>query len=120
MERAGEFLSAALRRMKDPQAAKTWLKAAWPKLVGEAMAAHIRPSIFAKGVLRIEADSREWQKQAEWMHKEICERVNRSWGGKLVQEIRVERAARPGPRFAHEVDNSHTPFLRGRTAANKP
>src|SRR5487761_62494 len=87
MERAGEFLGAALRGMKDPEAARTWLKATWPKLVGDAMAAHIRPAAYAKGVLRIEADSREWQKQTESMNQEICERVNRSWGSRLVNEI---------------------------------
>ncbi|MFI5127292.1 MAG: DUF721 domain-containing protein [Candidatus Acidiferrales bacterium] len=120
MERAGEFLSAALRRMKDPEAARTWLKATWPKLVGDAMAAHIRPSAYAKGVLRIEADSREWQKQTESMNQEICERVNRSWGSHLVNEIRVEPAQHGGRRLAYEVDNNHIPFVRRPMSTRKP
>ncbi|MHB8755898.1 MAG: DciA family protein [Candidatus Acidiferrales bacterium] len=120
MERAGEFLSAALRGMKDPEAAKNWLHAAWPKLVGDAMAAHIRPCALAKGVLRIEADSREWLSQTQSMNQEICERVNRSWGGKLVREIRVEPAARAGRRLAYEVDNNHIPFIRRPAPTNKP
>ena len=120
MERAGEFLGAALRRMKDPEAARTWLKATWPKLVGNAMAAHIHPSAYAKGVLRIEVDSREWQKQAELMTQEICERVNRSWGTQLVHEIRVEPAQQSGRRLAYEVDNNHIPFIRGRVSTHKP
>ena len=120
MERAGEFLGAALRQMKDPHAARTWLKAAWPKLVGDALAAHIRPSAYAKGVLRIEADSREWQKQAESMNSEICERVNRSWGSRLVHEIRVEPAQRAGRRLAYEVDNNHIPFIRRPMSTRKP
>ncbi|MGH9729280.1 MAG: DUF721 domain-containing protein [Candidatus Acidiferrales bacterium] len=120
MERAGEFLGAALRRMKDPHAARTWLTAAWPKLVGDALAAHIRPSAYAKGVLRIEADSREWQKQAELLNQEIRERVNRSWGSHLVNEIRVEPAQNAGRRLAYEVDNNHIPFIRRPMSARKP
>lgn len=120
MERAGDFLSAALRQMKDPEAARTWLRATWPKLVGNAMAAHIRPSAYAKGILRIEADSREWQKQAESMNQEICERVNRSWGSHLVNEILVEPAPRAGRRLAYEVDNNHIPFVRRPMSTRKP
>jgi predicted nucleic acid-binding Zn ribbon protein len=120
MERAGEFLGAALRRMKDPDAARTWLKAAWPKLVGNALAAHIRPAAYARGVLRIEADSREWQKQAELMNQEICERVNGSWGSRLVNEIHVEPAQRAGRRLAYEVDNNHIPFVRRPMSTRKP
>lgn len=120
MERAGEFLGAALRRMKDPEAARTWLKATWPKLVGAGMAAHIRPTAYAKGVLRIEADSREWQKQAELMNQEICERVNRSWGSHLVHEIHVEPPQRAGRRLAYEVDNNHIPFIRRPMSTYKP
>ncbi|HXT73085.1 MAG TPA: DUF721 domain-containing protein [Candidatus Angelobacter sp.] len=120
MERAGEFLSAALRRMKDPEAARAWLKATWPKLVGEALAAHIRPSACSRGVLRIEADSREWQKQTESMNQEICERVNGSWGSHLVNEIRVEPAQHAGRRLAYEVDNNHIPFVRRPMSTRKP
>jgi predicted nucleic acid-binding Zn ribbon protein len=120
MERAGEFLGATLRRMKDPEAARTWLKATWPKLVGNAMAAHIRPSTYAKGILRIEADSREWQKQAELMNQEICERVNGSWGSRLVNEVRVESAQPAGRRLAYEVDNNHIPFVRRPMSTRKP
>lgn len=120
MERAGEFLSTVLRRMKDPAAARTWLAATWPALVGGALAAHIRPSACADGILRIEVDSREWLKQAESMHQEIRERVNRSWGGKLVHEIRVEPAPRQGQRLAYEVDNNHIPFIRRPASSHKP
>ena len=120
MERAGEFLGAALRGMKDPEAARTWLKATWPKLMGDAMAAHIRPVACVKGVLHIEADSREWQRQTESMNQEICECVNRSWGSHLVNEIRVEPAQRAGRRLAYEVDNNHIPFVRRPMSTRKP
>lgn len=118
MEKAGDFLSAALRRLKDPEAARTWLEAAWPSLVGDAMAVHIRPAAFANGILCVEADSREWHKQAESMSQDIRERVNSSWGRKLVSEMRVE-AAKRGNRLAYEVDNDHIPFIRKPASAGK-
>lgn len=113
-------MSRALRRMDDPKAARTWLNSTWASLVGKAMAAHIRPSACANGVLRVEADSREWRNQVESMHKEICERVNRSWGGALIREIHVESAPRNGARLAHEIDNDHIPFIRGASSHHKP
>lgn len=112
MEKASEILGRALRRMDNPQAAQTWLRSTWTSLVGKAMAAHIQPSACTNGVLRIEADSREWQNQAKAMSKEICERVNRCWGGALIHDIRVERAPQNGKRPAHEIDNEHIPFIR--------
>jgi len=120
MEKASEILGRALRRMDDAQAARTWLGSTWTSLVGKAIAAHIQPSACANGVLRVEADSREWQKQATAMGREICERINRSWGGTLVQEVRVEHAPRNGKRLAHEVDNEHTPFIRQKSARHTP
>lgn len=63
------------------------------------------------GVLRVEADSREWKNQAEAMEQQLRERVNQSWGRMLVREVRVE-LARPASRLAYEVDNNHLPFLR--------
>ncbi|HEV2287354.1 MAG TPA: DUF721 domain-containing protein [Candidatus Acidoferrales bacterium] len=116
MEKASEILGRTLRRMDDPAAARAWLDSTWTTLVGKAMASHIAPLACGKGVLRVEADSREWQNQAKAMSKEICERVNRSWGGVLIQEVRVECAPRSGKRPAHEIDNEHTPFIRRKAA----
>jgi predicted nucleic acid-binding Zn ribbon protein len=114
MERAGDFLGVALRRMRDPSAPAEWLKARWPSLIGATMAAHLRPASCGNSVLRIEADSREWKNQAEAMEKQLRERVNQSWGGTLVREVRVE-LARPKTRPAYEIDNNHLPFLRNRS-----
>jgi len=104
--------------MKDPSAAAAWLQARWPALLGQTMAAHLQPTSCTMGVLRVEADSREWKNQAEAMEQQLRERVNRGWGGTLVREVRVE-LARQGARLAYEVDNNHLPFLRKR-AKPKP
>jgi predicted nucleic acid-binding Zn ribbon protein len=113
MERAGDFLGATLHRIRDPKASGAWLRALWPSLVGETMAAHLLLSSCTKGILRLEADSREWKNQAETMEQQLRERVNQSWGGTLVREVRVELAAQGG-RLPYEIDNNHVPFLRRR------
>lgn len=113
MERIADLLGAALRRMKNPDAAPAWLNARWPALVGETMANHIRPASCHNGILRVEADSREWKNQAEIMSDKLRERVNREWGASLVRELRVE-TPRASTKLRHEFDNNHLPFLRKR------
>src|ERR1700681_4675023 len=43
VERAGEFLGRVAQRLGKPEAAIAWLGAAWPSIVGSALAAHTRP-----------------------------------------------------------------------------
>ncbi len=117
MERVADLLGATLRRMKSPEAAQAWLEARWSSLVGETFAAHIRPALMANRVLCLTADSREWKMQTENMREELRERVNRSWGGSLVHEVRIETQS--AARVRHEFDNNHLPFLRKR-AKPKP
>lgn len=116
MKRIGEFLGPALERLRDPRASAAWLRAVWPSVVGETMAAHLRPAGGRRGTLRLEADSREWKKQAELVRDELLKRVNQRWGGALVREVEVAiRAA--GPRLPYEIDNEHVPFVRRRAKA---
>jgi predicted nucleic acid-binding Zn ribbon protein len=117
MERAGDFLGATLHRMRDPKASTAWLRARWPSLVGETMAAHLRLATYTRGTLRLEADSREWRNQAEAMSEQLRNRVNRSWGGVLVGELLIEMAG-ANSRLPYEMDNDHVPFLRKRAKPN--
>lgn len=113
MERAGTFLGRAVRRLDRPEAALAWLRAAWPELVGAALAAHARPVRCAKSCLEIAADGKRWEKQLETMTGEFCERINRAWGAELVKEIQFVEA--PGvQKPACEEDLQHTPFVRRR------
>lgn len=118
MEKADELLGAALKSMRDSNAALAWLQARWASLIGEAFAGHIRPLACQRGVLRLEADSREWKAQAEAMEKQVRDRINRSWRGLLVRELQIEFASR-GRRLAYELDNNHLPFLR-KNANSRP
>jgi len=113
MERAGKILGGALRRLKKPEAALAWLSAAWPSVVGRALAAHTRPVRCSDGRLEVAADSKVWQKQLESMKSEFCARVNQAWGGELVQEVKF--LTKPGPRrLSREADNDYLPFIRRR------
>lgn len=123
MERAGDLLGRTLRRLKRPEAALSWLSAAWPQIVGSALAAHTRPVSCDQGCLEISADGKAWRKELEDLKPQFCARINQAWGGTLVREIRfgAARAAAasangagnsvPG-RLPRELDNDHTPFIR--------
>ncbi|HXQ27467.1 MAG TPA: DUF721 domain-containing protein [Candidatus Acidoferrales bacterium] len=116
MERAGEFLGKTLRRLDRPEAGLAWLASAWPTVVGKALAAHTRPVRCSGGCLELETDGKPWQRQLETMKRELCGRINQTWGGKLVGDVKFV-SARPGPkRIAREADNDHIPFIRRRRA----
>ena len=114
MQRAGEILGGAVRRMDRPEAAVAWLESSWATIVGKTLAAHTRPARCKDGCLEVAADGKAWRKQLESMKVEFCARVNQAWGGKLIREIKFV-AGKPGPRRAlRELDNEHTPFVRRR------
>jgi predicted nucleic acid-binding Zn ribbon protein len=110
MQRAGEILGLAVRRLEKPEAAMAWLEGAWTAVVGKELAAHTRPIRCTGGVLDIRASSKEWQNQIENMAGEFCNQINRAWGGVLVRGVRFSRAR--GPYVSKELDGEHTPFVR--------
>ena len=125
MERAGDFLGRALRRMERPEAALAWLSGVWPSVVGKALAAHTKPVRCERGCLEIAADGKPWRNQLESMKVDFCTRVNQAWGGNLIREVKFVAAKRgaggpdnpasAGPgRTPPELDNEHIPFIRRR------
>jgi predicted nucleic acid-binding Zn ribbon protein len=115
MERAGEFLGRVARRLKGTEAPLAWISAAWPRIVGDALASHTRPIRCQSGRLDLLADGEAWRKEVENMRREVCVRINQSWGGNLVREVSVAEVTSQ-PRTSYETDNSHTPFIRRRRA----
>jgi predicted nucleic acid-binding Zn ribbon protein len=112
MKRAGELLGPALRRLKCPEAALPWLAAAWPQIVGPALASHTRPVHFAQSCLEISTAGKAWKIELEELKPHFCARINQAWGGALVREIKFI-SVRPGPhRLPRELNNDHTPFIR--------
>jgi len=103
-----------VRRIEQPEAALAWLAAAWPGVVGKALAERTRPVRCDRGRLEVAAESKAWQKQLEEMKSEFCVRINQSWGAPLVREIKFVPPM-PGLRHvSHEMNNEHTPFIRRR------
>lgn len=114
MERAGDFLGRVVRRLDHPDAALAWLTASWPGIVGTALSTRTRPVRCGGGRFEVAAESKAWQKQLDEMKREFCSRINQSWGGPLVREIKFV-SANPVPKhICHELDNEHTPFIRRR------
>lgn len=127
MERAADFLGHVARRLGRPEAALAWLRAAWPAIVGPALAGHTQPVACRDGILEIAADARDWRAELEAMKPQFCQRINQAWGAALIREVRFSAprafaasaqpgslAAAPAPRLSREADNDHLPFIRRR------
>ena len=115
VERAGEFLGRVAQRLGKPEAAIAWLGAAWPSIVGGALAAHTRPIRCENGCLTIVADGKPWHRQLEGLKQEICSGVNRTWGRTLVREVVLIASKTELNSVSRELDNEYTPFIRKRT-----
>jgi predicted nucleic acid-binding Zn ribbon protein len=114
MERAGDFLANVIRRLDRPEATFAWLEGAWLSVVGPQLASHTRPLRCVGHRLELSSDSSAWQSQLVGMEQDVRARINQAWGGNLVRELKfvADRSSRaPIP---HELDNSHTPFIRRR------
>lgn len=115
MERAGEFLGRAVRRLGDPAAALAWLTAAWSEIAGPALAAHTRPMRCEKNRLEIAADGKTWRRQIEGMSREFCARINQEWGAALVHEVKfTDELPAESSAFSPAEDNTHIPFVHRR------
>ena len=113
MERAGNFLGNTFRKMKRPEATIAWLNAVWPSVVGRTLAAHTRPVRCTHGRLEISADAKPWRKQIEGLSVEFSAQVNKAWGSTLVREVKFVATQAELRHVSKELDNNHTPFVRG-------
>ena len=114
MERAGEILGRVLRRLERPEATLAWLSSAWPSIVGTSLAMHARPVRCTSGCLELAADAAAWQQQLQTMSHEVCGRINRAWGARLVREVKFVPDDRRVNRPRREAHNEHIPFIRRR------
>ena len=105
MERAGQSLWGALRRVARPEKPLDLLAAVWPLMVGRRLALHTRPVALSKGRVDVAVDQPEWQSQLESMGKDVRQQVNKWWGSELVREVRFvpERAKQQAARRAAHV-----------------
>ena len=93
-----------LREVLDPLTARLGLGGArdmrklwsrWCDVVGAAVAAHVEPTSFRDGVVRVRADSPTWATETTYLAETIRRGLNDALGTELVREIRVWSG--PGP-----------------------
>ncbi len=65
------------------------LIAAWPSLVGDALAAHSRPRALRDGVLAIVVDGPAWAGQLKYLDSVLVERIAAEVPIAEVHEVRV-------------------------------
>lgn len=83
--------------MASPDALST-VFAGWPELVGDTIAAHVRPLGLRDGILHLEADEPGWATQLRYLGPDVIRRVNEQVGAELVKELAVRVAPQPGAR----------------------
>ena len=83
--------------MASPDALST-VFAGWPELVGDTIAAHVRPLGLRDGILHLEADEPGWATQLRYLGPDLIRRVNEQVGSDLVKELAVRVLPQPGAR----------------------
>ncbi len=61
--------------------------ARWSEVVGDRIALHARAVFFDGGKLVVEVDSASWRQELFYMKQDILNRLDRSFGKPLVQDI---------------------------------
>ena len=87
----GAELADVLRaRGWDGRLAAARVVARWPKVVGDAVAAHCQPSRLEEdGTLQVLADSAAWATQLTYLQGKLLDRLGTECGPGLVRRIQV-------------------------------
>jgi len=94
----GDSLAAVGRElgMAAPDAFAT-VAAAWPEIVGAALAGHAEVRSIRDGVCTIAVDGPGWATQLRYAERQVVERAERRCGPGVVTSIRVVVAVPSGP-----------------------
>jgi len=82
--RAPRPLSAALEQLGHqaaPQTVLARIQAAWPEVVGAAIAAEAQPTSERGGTLTVACRSATWASELELLAPDLLEKLNRALGG---------------------------------------
>ncbi len=72
------------------------VQAAWPGVVGEALAAEAEPVSERGGTVTVRCSSSVWAQELDLLSERVVERLNEKLGRPAVRGLRPQ--ARPGPR----------------------
>jgi len=82
-------LGDALERVLPGSTALATLTATWSTVVGEALAAHTRPTKIAGGTLVIAVDDPAWAAQLKWLEQDLVSRCTDALGPGVVTSTRT-------------------------------
>jgi predicted nucleic acid-binding Zn ribbon protein len=90
VRRLGEALSqvASDLHLDDPDDVAA-VMAAWPTVVGEAVAAHVRPRRLHEGELLVEVDAPVWATQMRYLQEDLLRQLGRKVRPGVVKSIRA-------------------------------
>ncbi|MDE0066300.1 MAG: DUF721 domain-containing protein [Acidimicrobiaceae bacterium] len=63
--------------------------AQWPRIVGEDVAAHARPSFIDDRTLVVIADNSAWASQLQWLESELVAKIAEVSGSDRIQTIKA-------------------------------
>lgn len=66
------------------------LRATWPDLVGDGVAAHAEPGALRDGVLTVLVDAPGWVSELQWLEAELVERLAETLGPGVVRSLSVK------------------------------
>ena len=61
----------------------------WPRIVGESLAVHVRPSLIDDRTLVVIADDSAWASQIQWLETELVGKIAEVSGSDRIQTIKV-------------------------------
>ena len=94
MRTFGAHISSFLSQYaQDDEVGLIFLKELWPQIVGEKMAAKVKPWGLRGGLLLLLADSEAWGREVGQMKERLVRSVNELWGCPLVNKVKIERVA---------------------------
>jgi predicted nucleic acid-binding Zn ribbon protein len=73
------------------------LHAAWPELVGPALAAHAEPRSLRDGVLTVAVDAPGWATQLRYLEAELLRRAEEVVGEPVANAVRVTQSGQEPP-----------------------
>ena len=114
-DRDPQALSDQMNRLVDKQGWRVELQvrsvfARWPEIVGPHIAAHVRPTGFTDGRLRVRTDTRAWETELRLLLPALLRRLNEELGHQTVLYIDIETpASRPGARYRSTLKGPRKP-----------
>ncbi len=95
MRRLGDSLDEYARSLGlDQPDAFARVHAAWPDVVGPAVAAATRPIALRDGTVVVEVDGAEWATQLRYLEQQFIEVLTERVGDGIVEHLRFQVARR--------------------------